>query len=72
MATRMVDSTVSIAFDYYRLVQILKTNWIFLTNSSGEYNNDRPRRDYNDDKQQIFVGGLPADITEAALREVFR
>lgn len=50
---------------------MLKTNWI-LINSSGEYNNDRPRRDYNDDKQQIFVGGLPADITEAALREVFR
>ena len=38
----------------------------------GDYNNDRPRREYNDDKQQIFVGGLPYDISEQSLREVFR
>lgn len=36
-----------------------------------DYNNDRPRREYNDDKQQIFVGGLPYDISEQSLREVF-
>ena len=39
----------------------------------GEYNSDRgPRSDrYNDDKQQIFVGGLPFNITEDDLRTVF-
>ena len=33
---------------------------------------DRPRREFNDDKQQIFVGGLPNTMSETDIREVFR
>jgi len=32
---------------------------------------DRPRREFNDDKQQIFVGGLPNTMSETDIREVF-
>jgi len=32
---------------------------------------DRPRREFNDDKQQIFVGGLPITMSEGDIREVF-
>ena len=33
---------------------------------------DRPRREFNDDKQQIFVGGLPITMSEQDIRDVFR
>lgn len=32
---------------------------------------DRPRREFNDDKQQIFVGGLPSTMSEQDIRDVF-
>merc|ERR1711937_776556 len=32
---------------------------------------DRPRREFNDDKQQIFVGGLPITMSEQDIRDVF-
>ena len=42
---------------------------IFLGNYERE---DRPRREFNDDKQQIFVGGLPSTMSEQDIRDVFR
>merc|ERR1711953_272500 len=40
--------------------------------NKGHYENDRPpRREYNDDKQQIFVGGLPSNMTEQDIRDTF-
>ena len=47
----------------------LKTKKIFLGNYERE---DRPRREFNDDKQQIFVGGLPITMSEQDIRDVFR
>ena len=46
-----------------------KLKKIFLGNYERE---DRPRREFNDDKQQIFVGGLPITMSEQDIREVFR
>jgi hypothetical protein len=41
--------------------------------NKGHYDSsDRPpRREYNDDKQQIFVGGLPNNMTEQDIRDTF-